>query len=337
MDSPDAPDPEKTAQAQTGLNIGTAIASNSLNNVNQKSPYGTVKYNQLRNQQGKRIFDKITIGGKVYKVPRMQQNTKLSPEQQNLYDIGTDSQTDLAGIANTQINKIGGLLSSPLDLSGLPATGDRDYYTNAINDRLNEQFAKDDEALRTRLAAQGLNSPEGEAYRNEMQNFGDTKTRARTDAILAGGDYAAQEDQRRNQALNELLTTRNQPINEITALMSGSQVQAPQAYNPAQAGINSPDYMGMVSSNYAQQMADARAKMSGLFSLGGDIFSDERLKEDIKRVGETDEGLDVYTYKYKFDPTKTTHMGIMAQDLELVHPEAVGEVAGFKTVDYSRI
>lgn len=66
------------------------------------------------------------------------------------------------------------------------------------------------------------------------------------------------------------------------------------------------------------------------------FFSDRRLKEDIKRIGESDEGLPIYKFKYKGDPNEQTHIGFMADEVEKVHPEAVGESHGFKTVDYNR-
>ena len=65
-------------------------------------------------------------------------------------------------------------------------------------------------------------------------------------------------------------------------------------------------------------------------------FSDARLKHDIKQVGTAKNGLPIYTFKYKGDDTEQTHVGYMAQDVEKVHPEAVGESHGFKTVDYDK-
>ena len=66
------------------------------------------------------------------------------------------------------------------------------------------------------------------------------------------------------------------------------------------------------------------------------FFSDARLKEDIKRVGTAHNGLPIYTFKYKGDNAEQTHIGYMAQDVEKVHPEAVGESHGYKTVDYDK-
>jgi hypothetical protein len=68
---------------------------------------------------------------------------------------------------------------------------------------------------------------------------------------------------------------------------------------------------------------------------GGGMFSDERLKEDIRPVGKLRDGQNVYAYRYKGDPR--TQIGLLAQDVERVHPEAVTtHPSGYKMVDYGR-
>jgi len=83
-------------------------------------------------------------------------------------------------------------------------------------------------------------------------------------------------------------------------------------------------------------------KRPGLFGMLGAgmqaapfLFSDRRLKEDIKRVGETDDGLPIYTYKYTGGDTY--HMGVMADELAEVNPSAVVEIQGYKAVNYGAI
>ena len=68
------------------------------------------------------------------------------------------------------------------------------------------------------------------------------------------------------------------------------------------------------------------------------LFSDERLKENIKRVGKTNDGQNVYQYNYKDDPLKRTTLGLMAQEVEKRKPEAVTRdpFSGFKMVDYAK-
>ena len=75
----------------------------------------------------------------------------------------------------------------------------------------------------------------------------------------------------------------------------------------------------------------------GIGAAGGAaaFFSDKRLKTDIKKVGKTEGGLPIYTYKYKGD--NRTQMGVMAQDVEKKTPKAVSEVGGFKAVNYKLV
>lgn len=64
------------------------------------------------------------------------------------------------------------------------------------------------------------------------------------------------------------------------------------------------------------------------------FFSDRELKHDVKEIGQTNDGLPIYSFKYNGD--NRTQIGLMAQDVEKKHPEAVGLAAGYKTVDYKK-
>lgn len=148
--------------------------------------------------------------------------------------------------------------------------------------------------------------------------------------------------QGRQQTIDEILQGRNQPINEITALMSGSQISKPQWTSTPQSSIASPDLMGMVQSNYQSKMQGYSGMLSGLGSLAGNIIgfglgkmptSDRRLKTDITPVGKLPNGLTIYLYRYR--DGGPFHIGLMAQDVMLVHPEAVFlRPDGFMAVDY---
>jgi muramidase (phage lysozyme) len=63
--------------------------------------------------------------------------------------------------------------------------------------------------------------------------------------------------------------------------------------------------------------------------------SDERLKHDIKKIGTANDGLPIYSFKYKGDDQ--IRIGFMAQDVEKKMPEAVGVMGGYKTVDYGKV
>ena len=76
--------------------------------------------------------------------------------------------------------------------------------------------------------------------------------------------------------------------------------------------------------------------LGAIASIASLFPSDRRLKHDIKRIGKTEKGLPIYTFKYKGDNREQTHIGFMADEVERNHPDAVGERNGYKTVDYSQ-
>jgi hypothetical protein len=68
------------------------------------------------------------------------------------------------------------------------------------------------------------------------------------------------------------------------------------------------------------------------------IFSDRRLKSNVKKVGKLKNGLNIYEYEYIFDKTKKKYEGVMADEVRKIQPEALGpKKFGFDTVDYSKI
>lgn len=114
-----------------------------------------------------------------------------------------------------------------------------------------------------------------------------------------------------------------------------------QLFAPAQLGAQAAQgYAGT-----AQQGAQLQANGVGNFlnfGLGvAGLFSDIRLKTDIKKVGRMNKskgGLPVYTYRYVDDPPNVRRMGVMAQEVAEKRPEALGPtVDNFMTVDYGRL
>jgi len=64
-------------------------------------------------------------------------------------------------------------------------------------------------------------------------------------------------------------------------------------------------------------------------------LSDVRLKKDINHLFTLDNGVPIYTFKYKW--SDDLQIGTMAQDIEGFMPDAVGEINGIKYVNYSLI
>ncbi len=71
----------------------------------------------------------------------------------------------------------------------------------------------------------------------------------------------------------------------------------------------------------------------GIMSMLG-LLSDRRAKTDIKQIGKADNGLPIYSFRYFGQGP--VHIGFMAQEVEMVKPEAVYEINGVKMVDYGR-
>ena len=91
------------------------------------------------------------------------------------------------------------------------------------------------------------------------------------------------------------------------------------------------------TAQFLANIAEGTGALSGNTTTAtqpGGLFSDERLKEGMEPIGTGFDGANIYRFRYKGDPT--TRIGMSAQEVERKHPEAVGERAGFKTVDYGR-
>lgn len=72
-------------------------------------------------------------------------------------------------------------------------------------------------------------------------------------------------------------------------------------------------------------------------AASGAAASDIRVKTDITKVGELEDGLGVYDFRYVWD-ADTLHRGVMAQEVEKLRPWALGPVVdGIMTVDYSKL
>ena len=160
-------------------------------------------------------------------------------------------------------------------------------------------------------------------------------------------NMAIQQSQQnwRNQMLSESLQLRNQPINEITALLSGSQIQAPNFSVNSPAPIPTTDYAGIVNQGYAnqlgaygQQMGAWNNIMGGLGGLGASLImgSDRRLKRDVRRIGSR-RGLNLYEYRYVWDRPGVKRRGYMAQEVAEVRPDAVKRFGQTMALDYSKL
>ncbi len=87
----------------------------------------------------------------------------------------------------------------------------------------------------------------------------------------------------------------------------------------------------------AQAKADLIGGIGGLLEEGGKLFmSDKRLKKNIKLIGVSKSGINIYTFKYKNEIFgKGVFQGVMAD--EVPSYAVVKDKSGFNKVDYSKI
>lgn len=161
--------------------------------------------------------------------------------------------------------------------------------------------------------------------------------------LLQGGQFGNTAQQ---QSLQQQLALRNQPLNEITGLMGGSQIQMPQfqgyqgsniAAAPVMAGAQAAGQAAM--DQYGIQSSNVNAANAGLYNLAGAglmaaKFSDRRLKSNIEHVGTHPLGIGIYEY----DIFGNRERGVMADEVLSVMPNAVSvHPSGFMQVDYGML
>jgi hypothetical protein len=332
--APAAPDYRAAAQETATGNLEAARQATAANRVNQITPYGRLDY--------------AITGQDPYGNPTWTATQSLTPEQQQLLDYQNQASIGLGKLAGKGLGYVENMLQTPFDVSKLPSTGfnPSQTYQEAYMQRLAPQLQMGRDQLAQDLANKGIDIG-SKAYENAMrmqaQRENDLLLGATTQGFGVG-------QQARQTALQEQAYLRNEPLNTLSAVRTGAQVQGPQFVNSAQQATTAgPDILGAAQMGYNAQMGDFNAKQAaqanlnqGLFSLGGAaLMSDIRAKENIKAIGVMDNGLTLYSFEY-IDEVKShplagegIHVGVMAQEVEQVFPYAVKTLDdGYKVVDY---
>lgn len=343
LSSPDVPtphDPAATAQQQQTYNLDTAAAAQAASSTNQINPYGSLTYQQTGTGPGG--------------LPLYTATTKLSPEQQAILNALQSNQLT----AGTQAGKV----LSGADYGGPNAMKVGDATSGITKDMLDKQvaylkptFDHQETALDTKMRNQGL-APGNPAYDHAMDELRTSQGRQVT-GFLSTAEPAA---------FSQALQTYNLPLDtaakELALSQPGSVGQ--NLVNAPQATVQPANYTGAVASAdqaamqaYQAQVAQQNAMMSGLFGLGGTALgglmkggglgmfggaggagmaalSDRNAKEGIVRVGQLDNGLPVYLYRYKSGGAPM--IGIMADEVSEVHPGAIIRHEGLDYVDYAK-
>ncbi len=319
-DAPAPTPPKETSAATTGTNVSTAVANAWLQNMNETGPDGSKTFTQTGSQQVKDPFT-----GQTYTIPTFSVATTLSPAQQAIKNQQDSASLNLATLGKNLSGTLGQQLTGNFRL-GNEAVESRLFDLG--RKRLDPMFAQRDEDLRTRLANQGIKAG-SEAYDREMAGFGQQQNDAYNQLLLQG----------RGQANQELLAEDNQRINQISALLGGGQVSSPNFMTGAGIGAIPTTDNGAIIGNYDNQRMNqwqqSQAAMGSFLGGLGGLFSlsDERAKTDKQKIGETDDGIGIFKFKYKGSPK--TEIGLMAQEVAKKKPQAVRKGAdGLLRVNY---
>ena len=337
--APPAPDYTGAANATAAGNLDAARAATAANRVNQVTPYGNLDY---------------SINGQdPYGNPTWTATTSLNDVGTQLLNNQNNASLGLGTSINSQLGNVQNTMSQPFN-PNLPQVGINagQNYQDAAMQRLQPQIEQSREALNTQLANSGI--PVGsEAWKRAQMSQGQKENDLLAANTTQGFNTGLAANQ---QAYNQALTNYNMPLNTLSALRTGAQVQNPTFQNvPQQATTAGADILGATTAtgNYnlnASNAANAAnsSMTGGLMGLAGSLgaaglmkYSDIRTKENIEPIGIANNGLTVYRYEYK-DEFKDhelagsgVHYGYMAQEVEQVFPYAVKTLNdGYKVVDY---
>ena len=320
--APQPTDPKLTSAATTGTNISTSIANAYLQNMNEYGPDGTKTFDQTGMTT---VTDPYT--GKTYQIPKFSVTTTLSDQQKAIKGQQDAASLNLATLGKDLSGTLGQQLTGNFSLGNEETEG---RLFDLGRKRLDPMFANRDEDLRTRLANQGIKAGTA-AYDREMGLLGQQQNDAYNSLLLQG----------RGQASQELLTEDNQRINQISALLGGGQVSMPNFMTGANVGaIPTTDNASIIGNSDNAKMAAWQANQAAMGSMLGGLgglftLSDERAKTDKDKIGETDDGMGIYSYRYKGQPQK--QIGLMAQEVQKKKPQAVRKgVDGLLRVNYEK-
>ena len=335
--APPPPDYAGAAKETAAGNLEAARATAAANRTNQITPYGNLIYTANPGTD--------PYGNTLYTATQT-----LAPAQQGILNSTNVLNQGLMDTANTGLNYANKVLSQPgIDTSQLTQTGFNpgQSYQDAMMTRLGPQIDRENAALEQQLANRGI-AAGTDAYNQAKTLQAQKQNDLLNSATVQGLGMGLNANQ---QGFQQAAYNQMQPINVINALRTGSQVQNPSFVNtPNQANTAGPDLLGAANASYQNQLAAYNAQqaaqggfMGGLMNLGGAAitrYSDIRLKKNIKKIGKLHDGINIYSFNYinRKDLPKGEQIGVMAQEVEKVIPEAVTTMAdGYKAVNYALI
>lgn len=272
--------------------------------------------------------------------------------------FGTTSRSGTVDDAYARLqNQIGGIAAGDnLDVNENPYIQEMlQNNADSIAQRINQQFAgagRDLSGKNQQSLAKGISEGTIPALFNQYNLERANQSNAANQLFGAGVNSAQSAQgldlsalQQRLQgipAAEAYLAARDYGPNSILALEQQQKQLPIEDLGRIEALLGPLAQLGMQqSSKSTSKGSSTGVGISNLFGGLGTLLSDENAKEGVdggepEQVGELADGTPIYRYTYKGDPTGTTHIGMMAQEIEGEHPEAVSMGAdGMRRVDYA--
>ena len=320
--TPNLQPPGPAANVQQNLNKQDAIISQAGSMVGQNNPYGSLSYQQTGTGPGG--------------VPMYTANVKLNPQEQGLFNTLLGTQQEAGTGAKNLLKSANYGSSTPAQSIGDMQKGLEGQQIQGYLQSMQPFFTTQTDQLDTKLRNQGL-APGQPGYDNAMRAL----TTNNANAVAgAASNYANNAYNQASQlyqmpaTLGAGLASLGQPgsVNQSLVQTPGLSVQAPDFLGATEAFNNNQIQQSQLQNQYQTNL------MNSLFSpvnafLGGWAKSDRRLKKNITAVGKLQNGLTVYRFAFTWEHG-AQHIGLMADEVEQIHPEAVSEIDGFRVVNY---
>jgi hypothetical protein len=253
---------------------------------------------------------------------------------QSLNPQWQQAQNQQLGASNRAIGQLGAFNNSPFQASPFDLQGTVQNQYNLLEGLQQPQRDQAMLSQEERLFAQGrLGGTSGMQEQRNMQDaFGQQQSQNMFNAYNQG--LAGQQQQYGQQLGQAQQQNAQQQLlgNLGTGLFSS-------AMSPEELLQRQMQTYGALAPTQTTQQAN---ESGGIFDMVGGLFSDKRLKDNIKLEGKTKSGINIYSWTWnkiaKSMGIDSPEYGVIAQEVMKLIPSAVSmDKSGFYKVDYSEV
>lgn len=256
----------------------------------------------------------------------------------NNYDTTLNNLTSYAANASSNLANMGNY-NFNIDASDDARMRAEQATYNSYNNLLQPAFANQTNDLQARLANQGL-AVGSQAYQRAMndlqQNQNNALNQAAYQAVLNGQNAYSQSLQDQINSASFSNTAQSNYINQLLTALQNSISGYANALNQYNIQNHAENRIAQNQAyNTQAQNQTGNDFLQSAIRSGATAFmaSDSRLKENLRPVGKLNNGLTVYCFNFK--GSLISQIGLIAQEVKEVFPEAVYEGEdGFLKVNY---